>query len=85
VRYRPYGKEGTTSASLLGGKNMSRTGLTVKLIGRDGNAFAILGTCLEAMRRNKISKEEIEEFKKQAMSGDYNNLLRVVTEWFEVE
>ena len=32
--------------------------ITVQLIGLDGNAFAILGRCLEAMRKAGLSQEE---------------------------
>ena len=59
--------------------------VTVKLIGEDSNAFAILGRVRKAMKRARVSKEEIDEFTAHATSGDYNNLLRVCMEWVEVE
>lgn len=37
----------------------------VQLVGTDGNAFSILGKCLEAMRRAKLSKEERDEFQRK--------------------
>ncbi len=58
---------------------------TVKLVGGDGNAFAILGACIKAFKRNGTPQEEIDKFKKEAMSGDYNHLLGVVQEYFDVE
>jgi len=48
---------------------------TVKLIGEDGNAFAILGRCRAAMRKAGWPKEAIDQFVKEATSSDYNNLL----------
>lgn len=58
--------------------------IEVELIGQDGNAFAILGAVLKALRRAGISKEEQDLFYDEATSGDYDNLLRVATEWVEV-
>ena len=57
----------------------------VKLIGRDGNAYAILGACASAARKAKWTKEQIEEFTTKAMSGDYNHLLCTAMDYFDVE
>lgn len=57
----------------------------VQLIGLDGNAFAILGRCLEAMRKAGLNKEERDSFRKEATSGDYNHLLTTCMEWLDVE
>ena len=38
-----------------------------------------------AMRRANISKEEQDEFYRQATTGDYNHLLITCMEWFNVE
>lgn len=59
-------------------------GVTVKIIGADGNAFSLLGICNNAMRRANISQEDQEAFRKEAMSGDYDHLLLTITEWFDV-
>ena len=58
---------------------------TVQLVGRDGNAFNILGICRRAMKNAHCSETEINEFTKEATSGDYNHLLATVCEWFDVE
>jgi hypothetical protein len=50
--------------------------IKVKLVGEDGNAFAILGAVKNAMRRGKASDEDIQAFLAEAMSGDYNHLLQ---------
>jgi hypothetical protein len=57
---------------------------TVTLIGTDGNAFAVLGVCLRAARAAGWSQERIDAFRKEATAGDYDNLLAVVQEHFEV-
>lgn len=56
----------------------------VKLTGTDGNAFAVLGKCREAMRRAKCSPERIKEFTDKATSGDYDNLLATCAEYCDV-
>jgi hypothetical protein len=58
--------------------------VTVELIGRDGNAFAILGTVIRELKRAGVSREEIDAFQAKATSGDYNNLLATVMETVEV-
>jgi hypothetical protein len=42
----------------------------------DGNAFSIMGAVSKAMRREGIPYEDIETFKKECMSGDYDHLLQ---------
>jgi hypothetical protein len=56
----------------------------VKLVGRDGNAFAILGAVSQAMKKAKIEKAEVDAFMKEAMSADYDNLLCVCMNWVNV-
>lgn len=51
--------------------------IEVELTGKDGNAFAIMGAVKNAMRRNKVSQEDIDKYLEEAMSGDYDNLLVV--------
>ena len=57
----------------------------VELIGEDGNAFNVLGICLRVAKKENWSKEKIDEFKTKAMSGDYDNLLMVVSEFFDIQ
>ena len=59
--------------------------ITVNLVGENGNAFYILGKCLSAMRRANITKEDQDEFYRQATASDYNHLLITCLEWFNVE
>lgn len=63
---------------------MPRTNIEVQLVGQDGNAFAIMGAVTKALRQNGYTPDDIDEYKKEAMSGDYDNLLRVTMEWVEV-
>lgn len=57
----------------------------VKLVGNDGNAFVILGSCHSAGAKAGWSKEKLKEFQDKATSGDYDNLLRTACEYFDVQ
>ncbi len=63
---------------------LEQTGIKVKLIGEDGNAFYILGKVQSALRRGGKGKEFIDTFMKEATSGDYNHLLATVMEVVDV-
>ena len=54
------------------------------LVGVDGNAFAVMGYVLKAMKECKMSKEEQSDYQTKAMSGDYNNLLAVSVETIDL-
>lgn len=60
---------------------MPKTDVKVRLIGQDGNAFAIIGRVIRAMREAGVSKEIIAEYQKEAMSGDYEHLLATTLEY----
>lgn len=57
--------------------------IQIELVGTDSNAFAILGKVNRAIR-GKIPKNEMAEFQKEAMSGDYDNLLQTCMKWFNI-
>jgi hypothetical protein len=63
----------------------TKTSVKVKLIGGDGNAFAVLGKVIRALRAAGVSEGEIKQFTDEAKSGDYNHLLATVMEWVEVD
>lgn len=48
----------------------------VQLSGCDGNAFAIMGAVVKAMKKAGISKEETNAYFAEATSGDYEHLIR---------
>lgn len=58
---------------------------TVKLIGHDGNAFSIMGRVKQALKSAGADKEYIDEYLRQATSGDYDNLLMVSMAYVDVE
>ena len=63
---------------------MPKYDVEVQLIGQDGNAFAILGSVQRALRKAGASKDEINQYMEEAMSGDYNHLLSTTMDWVEV-
>ena len=56
----------------------------VQLSGNDGNAYAIMGAVTTALRRHGVPQEEIEKYKEESMSGDYDNLLMTAMRWVDV-
>lgn len=63
---------------------MSKTGVEVELVGQDGNALSIIGRVVSGMKRAGVEKSVINEFTEDAMSGDYNHLLRVCHDYVDV-
>ena len=59
--------------------------VTVKLVGEDGNAFAIMARVSNAMRAAGCSVAERDAYREEAMAGDYDHLLRVTMETVNVE
>lgn len=57
----------------------------VPLVGRDGNAFSILGRVTQALRKAGVSNDEKDAFVGEATSGDYDHLLRTVVKWVDTE
>ena len=68
-----------------GGTNMVRyPEIDVRLVGNDGNAFAIMGAVTRALRQHRVPAEEIKEFQMTCMGGDYNHLLATCMAWVNV-
>jgi len=55
----------------------------VRLAGEDGNAFAILGRVIGALREAGYPPEEIARYQQEATSGDYDHLLGVTLAWVD--
>jgi len=54
----------------------------LKIIGTDGNAFAILGKAQKVAKQNGMDWDKIRT---EATSGDYYHLLCVMMKYFDVE
>jgi hypothetical protein len=63
---------------------MAKYDISVTLSGIDGNAFSIMGAVTKAMRRAGVSKEEQDQYFKEATAGDYDQLLATTMDWVDV-
>jgi len=57
---------------------------SVKLVGRDGNAFAIIGRVCEALRKAGASAATVSHYRRESMSGDYANVLATTMKYCDV-
>ena len=57
----------------------------VQLTGTDGNAFALMAKVTRGIREGGGTKQDENEFMNEAMSGDYDHLLRTCMEWVNVQ
>lgn len=51
-----------------------------RLVGLDGNAFALMGAFSSQAKREKWTKDEIHNVLHVAMKGDYDHLLAIISE-----
>jgi hypothetical protein len=57
----------------------------LKLVGTDGNAFAVIAACMRAARKAKMPQEDMGKIRDEMMAGDYNHLLATALKHFAVE
>lgn len=50
----------------------------------NGNAFSVMGAVIKALKQDGQA-DKVEEYRAKAMAGDYDNLLRVSTEYVDFE
>lgn len=58
--------------------------IKVRLVGTDGNAFAILGKVQRALKSANVPSEEVKQFISEATSGNYDHLLGTCMKWVDV-
>ena len=63
---------------------MAKTTIKVNLLNGDSNAFIIIGKVTRALKEGG-RKDLVEEFRDEATSGNYNQLLVTVMKYVEVE
>lgn len=60
--------------------------ITVKLVGKDGNIFNLMGIVQKALRQNDVPKDEIDLFLQEIESShSFYHALQVIMEWVHVE
>ena len=63
---------------------MAKYDIEVQLSGQDGNAWAIMASVKKALKQAGATKEDIDTYLSESMSGDYDNLLRTAMKYVEV-
>lgn len=51
--------------------------MSYTLVGQNGNAFHVISYVTKAMKECEYTQEELKQYRQQAMSSDYNNLICV--------
>ncbi len=59
--------------------------IVVKMVGEDGNGLAILARAVTAARKAGLTSKELDQYRREALSKDYDNLLATTMRWFSVE
>lgn len=57
----------------------------VELVGEDGNALAVITRACRAAKLAGLSKEQVDEYRKEAMSGDYYHVLNTTMDYFNCD
>jgi len=57
----------------------------LRLVGEDGNAFAILGRAHRAARRSGMPEEQWKAIMAEATAGDYDHLLQTMLKYFDCD
>ena len=65
-------------------KETSITGIALKLVGEDSNAYAIMGRASRELSRNGRA-DLIDQFLAECKSGDYNHLLVTCMKYFDCD
>jgi hypothetical protein len=58
--------------------------ITVRLDDRDGDAYAVLGRVMKALRIGGVSIADVDQYLFEATNGDYAHLLRTTMQWVSV-
>lgn len=59
--------------------------IVVDLSTIDGNAFSVMGAVTRALKQHGLPHFEVDAYREEATSGDYNNLLTVTMNWVAVD
>ena len=64
---------------------MAKYDVDVQLTGVNGNAVAIVQAVTKALKKAKVHQSEINQFRNQALAGNYDNVLQTAMQWVNVE
>jgi len=58
--------------------------IQVQLTNEDVNAFAIIGRVQMALKQGGVDKVDIDLFRKEAMAGNYDDVLVTCMKWVDI-
>lgn len=58
--------------------------IIVQLSNQSGDGFLIVGRVMEALEGARVSEAEINQYREDALSGDYGHLLQTTMKWVKV-
>lgn len=58
--------------------------ISVRLSGTDGNAMSLVGKVATALQLGQVEAVNVRAFREEALSGDYDNVLRTCMKWVDV-
>lgn len=59
---------------------MAKEKLNLRLVGINGNAFSLMGAFQKQAAKEGWTKDEIDDVINDAMDGDYDHLVRILSE-----
>lgn len=74
---------GVSLDEFLDTPNLPLFDVKVRLVGEDGNAYAILGRVSHAITEAGYPQSLADRYVEEATSGDYDHLLRTTMKWVE--
>ena len=77
-------QEKKRGAEMLHGIEIKYPEIEVQLVGQDGNAFAIMGRVMAALKDAGVPKEEVDAYYAESTSGDYEHLIATAANWVTV-
>lgn len=79
---QPASRYGTSAPEPVDGPKYPE--IEVELVGEDGNAANIIGKVRLALRQAQVPAAEVDQFCREAMSGDYDNVIATAMRWVDV-
>ena len=63
---------------------MAKYSVTVKLSSQNGNALVVIGSVIRGLKKAGAPQSEIDKFKSEATSSDYDHVIQTAMKWVNV-
>lgn len=57
----------------------------VRVVPNDGNALSVVSAACNAAKRAGVPKQDIDNYRAEALSGDYDHVLQTTMAWFDLD